>query len=43
MERRFTHPEAVVIIYGIQIFFVVSGVVLRHASDWLLAGIYLFG
>ena len=43
MERRFTHPEAVVIIYGIQIFFVVSGVVLRHASDWLLVGIYLFG
>ena len=43
MERRFTHPEAVVIIYGIQIFFVVSGVVFRHASDWLLAGIYLFG
>ena len=43
MERRFTHPEAVVIIYGIQIFFVVSGVLLRHASDWLLAGIYLFG
>jgi len=43
MERRFTHPEAVVIIYGIQIFFVVSGVVLRHASDWLLAGIYIGG
>ncbi len=43
LERRFTHPEAVVIIYGIQILFVVSGVVLRHESDWLLAGIYLFG
>ncbi len=43
IERHFTHPEAVVIIYGIQIFFVGSGVVLRHASDWLLAAIYLTG
>ncbi len=43
IERHFTHPEAVVIIYGIQIFFVGSGVVLRHASDWLLAAIYLSG
>lgn len=43
IERRFTHPEAVVMIYGIQIFFVASGLLLRHASDWLLAGVYLGG
>jgi UDP-GlcNAc:undecaprenyl-phosphate GlcNAc-1-phosphate transferase len=43
MERRFLHPEAVVIIYAVQISFVASGLLLRHASDWLLAGIYLGG
>ena len=43
IERGFTHKEAVVIIYSIQIGFVGSGILLRHASDWLLAGVYLGG
>ncbi len=43
IERRFTHPEAVVIIYGIQIVFVGTGLLFRHSSDWLLAGLYLAG
>ena len=41
IERGFTHYEAVVIIYSIQILFVSSGLLLRHASDWLIAGVYL--
>jgi UDP-GlcNAc:undecaprenyl-phosphate GlcNAc-1-phosphate transferase len=43
IERRFLHPEAVVIIYGIHILFVGSGLVFRHASDWLLIAIYVGG
>lgn len=43
LERRFLHAEAVVLIYAVQIGFVASGLLFRHESDWLLAGIYLGG
>ena len=43
IERGFTHYEAVVIIYSIQILFVSLGLVLRHQSDWLIMAVYLCG
>jgi UDP-GlcNAc:undecaprenyl-phosphate GlcNAc-1-phosphate transferase len=41
LEHGFDHYEAVVIIYSIQTFFVVSAVLLRYEADWLILSIYL--
>lgn len=41
LEIGFDHYEAVVIIYSIQTFFVVSAVLLRYEADWLILSVYL--
>lgn len=41
LELGFDHYEAVVIIYSIQTFFVVSAVLLRYEADWLILSLYL--
>jgi UDP-GlcNAc:undecaprenyl-phosphate GlcNAc-1-phosphate transferase len=42
LDLGFQHYESVVVIYGIQALFVLSGVVLRYASDTLVLVVYLF-
>lgn len=41
LELGFDHYEAVVIIYSIQTFFVVSAILLRYEADWLILSLYL--
>ncbi|MCW9023145.1 MAG: undecaprenyl/decaprenyl-phosphate alpha-N-acetylglucosaminyl 1-phosphate transferase [Gammaproteobacteria bacterium] len=40
LELRFDHYQSVVIIYSIQIFFVVSAVFLKYESDFLILSVY---
>ncbi len=41
LELGFVHQDSVVIIYSVQSAMVVSGLILRHASDWLITAVYL--
>ncbi|MHB8388429.1 MAG: glycosyltransferase family 4 protein [Acidobacteriaceae bacterium] len=41
LELGFDHYEAVVIIYSIQTLFVLSAILLRYQSDWLIISLYL--
>ena len=41
LELGFDHYESVVIIYSIQIFFVLCAIFLSYESDWLIISIYL--
>ncbi len=41
LELGFLHQESVVIIYSVQTICVVSGILLRHESDWLIMFLYL--
>lgn len=41
LDLGFVHQESVVIIYSVQSAMVVSGLLLREASDWLITGVYL--
>jgi len=41
LELGFHHYESVIIIYSIQVFFVISAVLLSYESDALILGIYL--
>lgn len=40
LDFGFSHHEAVLLIYAIQLVFVVTGIVLRYESDLLLLGLY---
>ena len=41
LDRGFDHHEAVLIIYSVHGFLVLSAIFLSYESDWLVAGIYL--
>lgn len=41
LELGFVHAESVVVIYSVHGFLVVSGLLLRHANDWLILALYL--
>jgi UDP-GlcNAc:undecaprenyl-phosphate GlcNAc-1-phosphate transferase len=41
LDLNFGHHESVVIIYGVQALFVLSGIWLRYASDALVVAVYL--
>jgi UDP-GlcNAc:undecaprenyl-phosphate/decaprenyl-phosphate GlcNAc-1-phosphate transferase len=41
LDAGFVHQESVVIIYSLQTLFVLSGILLRYQSDWLLILIYV--
>lgn len=41
LDLGFVHQQSVVIIYSIQLFFVVSAILLRHKTDWGSLSVYL--
>lgn len=41
LERGFDHYESVVVIYAVQIFFILCAIFLSYESDWLIASIYV--
>jgi UDP-GlcNAc:undecaprenyl-phosphate/decaprenyl-phosphate GlcNAc-1-phosphate transferase len=41
LDAGFVHQESVVIMYSLQTLFVLSGILLRYQSDWLLILIYV--
>ena len=41
LRLGFVHKETVVIIYSIQSIFVLSGIYLRYANEWLIAVLYI--
>ncbi len=41
LHLGFVHQESVVIIYSLQTLFVLSGLALRYAHDWIIVAVYL--